>query len=243
MRVAARGFDFVGLGVRAFVRSPKSDVARGRVEATSMRAGFFDRLQRCRIDADSMTAVPLPHFKLKLRDVSKELYLENGWKMPRGFIDCKERDPRNFTLDEWQQAKRHGHNAKDMKALMQECWAASDSSQAFANALQERGLYLARGDRRGHVAVTYDGEVLSISRMIGKPAKEVVGRLGDPAPHRMTVVTAFRVRRHCKGASVGGMGELVQIVGEARLPEHREHARECLLILDRKLTPTTRGRL
>lgn len=88
-----------------------------------------------RIDADSMTAVPLPHFKLKLRDVSKELYLENGWKMPRGFIDCKERDPRNFTLDEWQQAKRHGHNAKDMKALMQECWAASDSSQAFGGAI------------------------------------------------------------------------------------------------------------
>lgn len=134
-----------------------------------------------RINAESMTAKPLPHFKLKLRDVSKELYIENGWKMPRGFIDSKERDPRNFTLDEWQQAKRHGHNAKDMKALMQECWAASDSRQAFASALQERGLYLARGDRRGHVAVTYDGEVLSIARMIGKPAKEVVGRLGDPA--------------------------------------------------------------
>jgi hypothetical protein len=145
-----------------------------------------------RIDADSMTAVPLPHFKLKLRDVSKELYIENGWKMPRGFIDSKERDPRNFTLDEWQQAKRHGHNAKDMKALMQECWAASDSSQAFASALQERGLYLARGDRRGHVAVTYDGEVLSIARMIGKPAKEVVGRLGDPA----TLQTVEEARAH-----------------------------------------------
>lgn len=132
-----------------------------------------------RIDAESMTAKPLPHFKLKLRDVAKELYVENGWKMPRGFIDQKQRDPRNFTLDEWQQAKRHGHNAKDMKALVQECWAASDSRQAFASALQERGLYLARGDRRGHVAVTYDGEVHSIARMIGKPAKDIVGRLGD----------------------------------------------------------------
>jgi hypothetical protein len=134
-----------------------------------------------RIDAETMTAKPLPHFKLKLRDVSKELFIDNGWKMPRGFIDSKEHDPRNFTLHEWQQAKRHGHNAKDMKALMQECWAASDSRQAFASALQERGLYLARGDRRGHVAVTYDGEVLSIARMVGKPVKEVTARLGDPA--------------------------------------------------------------
>jgi hypothetical protein len=134
-----------------------------------------------RIDAETMTAKPLPHFKLKLRDVSKELYIENGWKMPRGFIDQKQRDPRNFTLDEWQQAKRHGQNAKDMKALMQECWAASDSRQAFSSALQERGLYLARGDRRGHVAVTYDGAVLSVARMVGKLAKEVTARLGDPA--------------------------------------------------------------
>lgn len=134
-----------------------------------------------RIDAESMTAKPLPHFKLKLRDVSKELYIENGWKMPRGFIDQKQRDPRTFTLDEWQQAKRNGHNAKDMKALVQECWAASDSRQAFASALQERGLYLARGDRRSHVAVTYDGEVHSIARMVGKPARDIAGSLGDPA--------------------------------------------------------------
>jgi hypothetical protein len=133
-----------------------------------------------RIDAETMTAKPLPHFKLKLRDVSKELYIENGWKMPRGFIDQKQRDPRNFTLDEWQQAKRHGHNAKDMKALMQECWAVSDSRQAFSSALQERGLYLSRGDRRGHVAVTTDGEVFAIARLIDKPTKEVSARLGNP---------------------------------------------------------------
>ena len=158
-----------------------------------------------RIDAESMTAKPLPHFKLKLRDVSKELYIENGWKMPRGFIDQKQRDPRNFTLDEWQQAKRNGHNAKDLKALVQECWAASDSRQAFASALQERGLYLARGDRRGHVAVTYDGEVHSIARMIGKPTKDIAGRLGDPrnrtpwgATTAMRPLLGFMVSTMCR---------------------------------------------
>jgi Relaxase/Mobilisation nuclease domain len=149
-----------------------------------------------RIDAETMTANPLPHFKLKLRDVSKELYIENGWKMPRGFIDQKQRDPRNFTLDEWQQAKRHGDNARDMKALMQECWAASDSRQAFSSALQERGLYLARGDRRGHVAVTYDGEVVSVARMVGKPAKEVAARLGDPALLSSVEETRAHIAQH-----------------------------------------------
>lgn len=53
-----------------------------------------------RIDAETMTARPLPYFKRKLMDVSRELYLENGWKMPRGFENAAERDPRNFTLAE-----------------------------------------------------------------------------------------------------------------------------------------------
>lgn len=133
-----------------------------------------------RIDTDSMTAVNLPHFKSKLRDISKELYLENDWQMPRGFIDSEARDPRNFTLAEWQQAQRMGHHARDLKAMMQECWAASDSRAAFEHALGERGILLAKGDRRGHVAVTHDGEVLSVARYVDKKAKEVRARLGQP---------------------------------------------------------------
>ena len=85
-----------------------------------------------RIDADTMTAKPLPFFKSKLRDIAKELYLENGWKMPEGFRDSNLRDPRNFTLNEWQQAKRAGLDAKQIKATIQECWAISDNEPAFA---------------------------------------------------------------------------------------------------------------
>lgn len=133
-----------------------------------------------RIDADSMTAVNLSHFKTKLRGISKELYLEHDWQMPRGLIDSQARDPRNFTLAEWQQAKRMGQNARDLKATMQECWAASDSRAAFEHALDERGILLAKGDRRGHVAVTHDGEVLSVARYVGKKAKEVRDKLGEP---------------------------------------------------------------
>jgi hypothetical protein len=178
-----------------------------------------------RIDAESMTAKPLPHFKLKLRDVSKELYIENGWKMPRGFIDQKQRDPRNFTLDEWQQAKRHGHNAKDMKAMMQECWAASDSRQAFSSALQERGLYLARGDRRGHVAVTYDGEVLSVARMVGKPAKEVAARLGDPALLPSVEETRAHIAQHIEPKIKSFITEAKQDFAARMKPVEQERLR------------------
>lgn len=133
-----------------------------------------------RIDAETMTARNLPHFKLKLRDLSHELYLENDWKMPRGLMNSREADPRNFTLAEWQQAKRMGRDARDVKALMQECWAASDTGAAFTQALKARGYTLARGDRRGHVAISLEGEVLSLSRYTGKKVQDIGARLGKP---------------------------------------------------------------
>lgn len=133
-----------------------------------------------RIDAETMKAKQLPFFKNKLMEVSKQLYLEHGWQMPRGLANTKDRDPRNFTLAEWQQAKRVGRHAGDLKADIQEAWAISDSRNSFSHALEERGLFLARGDRRGHVAVTYEGEVISVPRAIGKKSKDVTTRLGKP---------------------------------------------------------------
>lgn len=47
-----------------------------------------------RIDTYTMTAKILPHYKLKLRDISRELYLENDWQMPRGLMNSRECDPR-----------------------------------------------------------------------------------------------------------------------------------------------------
>lgn len=134
-----------------------------------------------RIDADTMTARNLPFFKTKLRDLSRELYLENGWKMPRGLMNSREADPRNFSLQDWQQSKRAGRDARDLKELLQECWAVSDSKAAFMQALQSRGFTLARGDRRGHVVITPEGEPISVARYTGKKTKDIEKRLGDPA--------------------------------------------------------------
>ncbi|MCR9266256.1 MAG: relaxase/mobilization nuclease domain-containing protein [Alphaproteobacteria bacterium] len=133
-----------------------------------------------RIDAQTMTAKPLPYFKNKLRDLGRELYLEHGWKMPHGFMNSREADPRNFSLAEWQQAKRMGRNARDLKEAIQDCWAVSDSRASFAAALRERGLYLARGDRRGFVAIPVEGEPLAIARSTRQRAKVIAERLGDP---------------------------------------------------------------
>jgi hypothetical protein len=49
---------------------------------------------------------------------------------------------------------------------------------SFETALSGHGLYLARGDRRGYVAVDWRGEIHSLSRWTGKNTKELKARLG-----------------------------------------------------------------
>ncbi|GMG84958.1 hypothetical protein LNKW23_41740 [Paralimibaculum aggregatum] len=133
----------------------------------------------CRIDADAMRAVPLPFTKRKLQDIARQIYLEQDWRMPRGFVRSGERDPRTYSLAEWQQAKRAKKDPAALKAMFQDCWAISDSRAGFALALRERGYILARGDRRGFVAVDRDGEVYAIARWVGIKTKQVRARLGD----------------------------------------------------------------
>ena len=132
-----------------------------------------------RIDADTMTARPLPFFKNRLMEISRGLYLEHGWKMPDGIRDSAKRDPTNFTLAEWQQAKRQGVDPRWLKSSLQECWKMSDDTKAFGQALKDRGFFLARGDKRGFVVLDYGGEVYSLPKMLGLKTKEVRARLGD----------------------------------------------------------------
>ena len=133
-----------------------------------------------RIDTDEMKAINLPFYKMKLKDVSRELYLEHGWKIPAGLVDRKDRNPLNFSREEWQQARRAGLNPKEIKRTFQESWAISDNRNAFAQALLSKSFVLARGDRRGYVALDYQGEIYAVARYTGVKAKDVRERLGDP---------------------------------------------------------------
>lgn len=130
-----------------------------------------------RINPANMKAQRMSHFKSKLRDISRELYLEHGWKLPDGFEDQNKRDPLNYGYTEYHQAKRQNIDPKQLKALLLECWQKSDSKSAFVNALEEHSMFLARGDRRGFVAVDHNGEVYSLSRWLGIKSKELKARL------------------------------------------------------------------
>lgn len=147
-----------------------------------------------RIDAQSMKAVNLPFFKTRLKGLSKELYLEHGWTLPEGHRENGWKNPLNFTLAEWQQAKRLDLDPREIKQVFQDAWAHSDSLAGFRNALEERGYYLAKGDRRGFVATGLSGDVLSVARWTGVRTKEMSQRLGtgDDLPPLAEVQTNLR---------------------------------------------------
>lgn len=133
-----------------------------------------------RIDVMEMKAIALPFHKTRLNEVSKDIFLEHGWRLPDGYRNRNNRDPRNFTLSEWQQAKRAKKDAREIKRTFQEAWSVSDTKEAFAHALEEKGYVLARGDRRGFVAVDVHGEVYAIPKWTGLKTKQVREKLGDP---------------------------------------------------------------
>jgi hypothetical protein len=133
-----------------------------------------------RIDAEEMKAINMPHFKNKLSGLSKELYLENGWELPDGHKTNGWKNPLNFTLEEWQQAKRLDLDPREIKQVFRTAWERSDNLASFRNALEEHGYYLAQGDRRGFVALGLDGEPLSVARWTGIKTKALNEKLGKP---------------------------------------------------------------
>lgn len=131
-----------------------------------------------RVD-ENLKAIKLPFFKMKLTDLSRELYLEHGWDLPKGLQHNQERDVTNFDLAEWQAAKRQKLNPKELKAHLQTLWQQSHDLGSFQKTLSDNGFALAKGDKRVFVLVDSEGEVRSLSRALSIKAKEVKAKLGE----------------------------------------------------------------
>ncbi len=134
-----------------------------------------------RIDAETMRAINLPHYKRRLTELSRDLFLENGWTLPDGLRTGHRKSPLNFTLAEWQQAKRLGRDPREIKQVFQEAWAQSDSLKSLGNALAERGYFLAGGQNRAFVAVDTDGVIYSLAKWAGVKVREARAKLGEAA--------------------------------------------------------------
>lgn len=164
-----------------------------------------------RIDTGTMTAKQLSFTKRRLMDLSQELYLQHGWDMPKGIIDRAAKNPLTFSRAEWQQAQRTKQDPQIIKAIFKDAWQRSDSPDALKAALEARGYYLAKGDRRGVVAVDYRGEAYALSRWSGVKAKDVSARFKEvealpsieEQKQRLGGLVADRLRSHAQELAAG----------------------------------------
>ena len=101
-------------------------------------------------------------------------------RCPMGCARIGGKSPLNFTLAEWQQAKRLGRDPREIKDVFRDAWEQSDSLKALGNALAERGYFLAQGDR-GFVAVDTDGEIYALAKWAGVKVREARAKLGEAA--------------------------------------------------------------
>lgn len=145
-----------------------------------------------RIDTQKMKAIHTSNDWRKLKDVSRSLFAEHGWDMPSGLIDRKNRDPKNFTMAQWQQAKRIGTVPHKIKQDFQESWALSFDKQSFEQALKDRGYSLAKGDRAGFVVLDHRCGIFALgTKWMDVKVKDIRTRLGDE--NRLHSVDQIRI--------------------------------------------------
>ena len=122
-----------------------------------------------RIDTEKMKAVQIAHDRLKLRTVAREFARDHGLELPAGMKPGKNANKFNNrakqeNLGERQQKERTGISKEQRMADIATCWKETGNGAAFVQALEAKGYYLARGDRRAYVVIDLHSEVHSLSR-------------------------------------------------------------------------------
>ena len=192
-----------------------------------------------RIDADTLTAINLPHFKNRLTSLSKELYLEHGWALPKGLRSHGGKSFLNFTLDEWQQAKRLDLDPREIKGILRDAWDRSDSLRGFGNALEERGYFIAKGDRRGFVALDVQGNVFAVPKWLGLKSKEVQSKLGSPD----TLPSVSEAKQELKSKVTDKLKSFIQQTKDRHIREALPFERENETLRDQHRAERERLRL
>ena len=146
-----------------------------------------------RIDENTLKAVNLFQDRPKCKEVARELEKEFGLQRVRNEKREPERELAAPSREEEQQARRTGQDLKEIRAGIREAWEQSADGKSFAEALDERGLMLAQGDKRDYVALDEQGSVYSIGkRTTGATARAVREKLADLERERIPTVAQAR---------------------------------------------------
>lgn len=148
-----------------------------------------------RID-DSLTARCLPFYKLRLKEVCRELEID----LDLTRVTDERRGQMMAPLrHEFEQARRLGVDIHKIRAAIRTCWDHSDNGRSFAAGLAEQGLMLSRGDRRAFIAVDSAGGMHALGkRVLGQGSEDIHARLSDLDCQTLPTVQEARQRLGCK---------------------------------------------
>lgn len=177
-----------------------------------------------------LQAVQMSFDRQRLRELSRELAHELGHRLPENL--AKDRGKARFkddferaSLAEQGQQKRSGLHPSARKAEITAAYFAADTGVAFINALEEKGYYLAQGDKRAFVVVDKALEVHSLTRQIeGAKAAEIKTKLAM-APDQLPTVEQVRqlvAQRQVARAEVADAYSQVKTTYEQQLARHKE---------------------
>lgn len=190
-----------------------------------------------RIDEDKLKARPLPFFKLRLKEVSRELEKELGLTQVRN--ERERPEMRSAKRGEQAQAKRLGIDDRALRGAIRDAWERADSGKGFVAALEEKGLILCAGDRRDYVVMDERGGTHALGkRLLGVSAADTRKVLADLDRDAMPTVLEGRATMHTR-AMVRADAK-AQAIAHPIVPEAKAAAREITHPLLEPLVPTTR---
>lgn len=173
-----------------------------------------------RIDAETMHAIDPGLYKRKLKEICRKLEKEMGLQQVRN-----EREPGEKTQPaarpEFEQGRRLKTNVKAIREGIRDCWDVSENGAAFLDALEKKGLILAKGDKRSFVVVDEGGGYHALGKRItGATAEQTRVRLADVKPARLpTVEAAQTMQRERRKQEKGAMSDKQEMTDEDRRKE------------------------
>lgn len=130
-----------------------------------------------RIDLETLTAMPLSFFKQRLKVACRQLESKFGMRpVPNSRPSAIRFAP---TRDEEEQARRLQVDVHATRETIRDCFERSDCGRSFRDALAQKDLLLARGDRRDFLVVGAGGMHALGKRILGVSAAEIRDRLAD----------------------------------------------------------------
>lgn len=149
------------------------------------------------IERERDKAIHLTFDRERCTEVAREFEREHGL---RELAPAHKRTREPLTRADYERARRRGQDPEHPRAAIRSAWEHSDDGKSLVAALEERGLVLAKGDRRDFVAVDERGGVHSIGkRATGASAAEVRARLADLDRDAMPSVEQVREERRARG--------------------------------------------